>query len=275
MIGLASSSYYYQPKVDPAEKQQQDADLRDRIELIQLEFPGYGYRRVQRHLARQGVRVNSKRIRRVMRQNGLHPIVWRRQVKTTQSRHGFSIYPNLLKRRQVTGLNQVWVSDITYIRILTGFVYLAAMLDLYSRKVIGWAISKRLERGLCLQALRMALEDRSAVGCIHHSDRGVQYACADYVELLREHGLEISMSSKGNPADNAFMESFYKTLKYEEVYLWNYETYGDVIERIPFFIEQVYNQKRLHSSIGYVPPNEFEQLVALQPKTADRPILNL
>ena len=139
---------------------------------------------------------------------------------------------------------------------------------------VGWAISKRIDTELCLTALQMALEKRRAHGCIHHSDRGVQSASARYVHLLRQHGLQISMSRKGNPYDNAFMESFYKTLKYEEVHLWNYESYEDVIERLPFFLEEVYNRKRLHSSIGYVPPAEFEAAV-LNMKPADRPVLNL
>jgi transposase InsO family protein len=180
----------------------------------------------------------------------------------------------LIKDRQVRSVNEIWVSDITYIRIRSSFVYLAAILDLYSRKVVGWAISKRIDTELCMAALQMAVEKRPARGCIHHSDRGVQYASASYVALLRQHGLEISMSAKGNPYDNAFMESFYKTLKYEEVHLWNYETHEDVVERLPFFIEEVYNLKRLHSSIGYVPPSEFEESV-LKLKPADRPVLNL
>jgi putative transposase len=204
----------------------------------------------------------------------LRPITWRTFIRTTNSRHAFPVHPNRIKNRQVRAVNQVWVSDITYIRIRSSFVYLAAILDLYSRKIVGWAISRRIDTELCLTALRMALEDRPAQGCIHHSDRGVQYASADYVGLLRDYGLQISMSAKGNPYDNAFMESFYKTLKYEEVHLWNYETYDDVIDRLPFFIEEVYNRKRLHSSIGYVPPTEFEASV-LKLKPADRPVLNL
>jgi putative transposase len=209
-----------------------------------------------------------------MKKFGLRPLTWRRFVRTTDSHHTLRVYPNLLRNRQVRAVNQVWVSDITYIRIRSSFVYLAAVLDLYSRRIVGWAISRRIDTSLCLTALQMALESRPAVGCIHHSDRGVQYASADYVALLQRHGLGISMSAKGNPYDNAFMESFYKTLKYEEVYLWVYETYQDVIERLPFFIEEVYNRKRLHSSIGYVPPAEFEASV-LKLKPADRPLLNL
>ena len=218
--------------------------------------------------------MNAKRIRRVMTKYDLRPITGRTFIRTTDSRHAFPVHPNRIKNRQVRAVNQVWVSDITYIRIRSSFLYLAAILDLYSRKIVGWAISKRIDTELCLTALRMALEGRPAQGCIHHSDRGVQYASADYVGLLRQHGLQISMSAKGNPYDNAFMESFYKTLKYEEVHLWNYETYEDVIERLPFFLEEVYNRKRLHSSIGYVPPTEFEAAVSNM-KPADRPVLNL
>jgi transposase InsO family protein len=252
----------------------EDEKLRQQIEGIHEEFPGYGYRRIQRELERRGIAANAKRIRRVMKLFGLRPVLWRTFIRTTDSRHALPVYRNLLKNRQLCAVNQAWVSDITYIGIRSGFVYLAAILDLYSRKVVGWAISKRIDAELCLTALQMALNDRPARGCIHHSDRGVQYASTAYVSLLRSHGLEISMSAKGNPYDNAFMESFYKTLKYEEVHLWNYETYQDVIERLPFFIEEVYNRKRLHSSIGFVPPVEFEANVQ-KLKPADRPVLNL
>ena len=248
--------------------------MRQQIERIHEEFPGYGCRRLTKELRRRGQKVGMKRIQRVMKKFGLQPITWRTFVRTTDSRHKLPVYPNLLKNRQVRTVNQVWVADITYIRIRSSFVYLAALLDLYSRRIVGWAISKRIDTELCLTALQMALEKRRARGCIHHSDRGVQYASSRYVHLLRQHGLQISMSAKGNPYDNAFMESFYKTVKYEEVHLWNYETYEDVIERLPFFLEEVYNQKRLHSSIGYVPPAEFEAAV-LNMKPADRPVLNL
>jgi transposase InsO family protein len=204
----------------------------------------------------------------------LKPITWRTFVRTTDSLHALPVYPNLIKNCQVRAINQVWVADITYIRLRSSFVYLAAILDLYSRKVVGWAISKRIDTDLCIAALQMALENRDASSCIHHSDRGAQYASAAYVDLLRQHGLQISMSAKANPYDNAFMESFFKTLKYEEVHLWNYETYDDVLERLPFFIEAVYNRKRLHSSIGYVPPIEFEAAVHNM-KPANRPVMQL
>jgi transposase InsO family protein len=225
-------------------------------------------------MKRRGLQVNEKRVRRVMKKFGLKPITWRTFVRTTDSRHARPVYPNLVKNRPVCTINEVWVADITYIRVRSSFVYLAAILDLYSRRIIGWAISKHIDTELCVTALQMALETRRSHGCIHHSDRGVQYASATYVALLRQHGLQISMSAKGNPYDNAFMESFYKTLKYEEVHLGNYETYDDVIDRLPFFLEEVYNRKRLHSSIGYVPPIEFEAAV-LNMKPADRPVLYL
>ena len=275
VAGLPSSTFYYKPdKQHRKRRDDEDEQLRQHIERIQAEFPGYGYRRVKRELKRRGRKVNEKRVRRVMKKFGLKPITWRTFVRTTDSRHALPVYPNLIKNRQVRAVNQVWVADITYIRIRSSFVYLAAILDLYSRKVVGWAISKRIDTELCVAALRMALETRRSHGCIHHSDRGVQYASAAYVALLRQYGLLISMSAKGNPYDNAFMESFYKTLKYEEVHLWNYETYEDVIERLPFFLEEVYNRKRLHSSIGYLPPTEFEAAVSNM-KPADRPVLNL
>jgi transposase InsO family protein len=275
VAGLPSSTFYYQPdKQHRKRRDDEDEKLRKQIERIHEQFPGYGYRRVARELDRRGVQVNTKRVRRVMKKFGLRPITWRTFVHTTDSGHTLPVYRNLIKNRQVRAMNEVWVADITYIRIQSSFVYLAAILDLYSRRVVGWAISRRIDTELCLAALQMALENRHARDCIHHSDRGVQYASSAYVALLRQHGLHISMSAKGNPYDNAFMESFYKTLKYEEVHLANYETYEDVIERLPFFLEQVYNRKRLHSSIGYVPPTEFEAAVSNM-KPADRPVLNL
>ena len=261
MIGLSPSSFYYKPKIEPQEREKRDADLRDIIEALHLELPGYGYRRIKWHLFRvNGVKVNEKRIRRIMHKYGLFPVIWKKFVRTTNSKHGHEVYPHLLKDKKMTGINQAWVTDITYIRILTCFVYLAVVIDLYSRKVIGWGISKTLHHDLCLEALKMAIEKRSPPqGCIHHSDRGVQYACKPYVDLLKEHHFQISMSRKGNCYDNAFAETFFKTLKYEEVHLSNYETYEDVIKNVPFFMEEVYNKKRLHSSLGYFSPQEFEE----------------
>jgi transposase InsO family protein len=197
-----------------------------------------------------------------MRKFGLKALIWRGfKVKTTDSNHPHGYAPNRLPGTTITGVNQVWVTDLTYIRILTGFVYLAAILDLYSRKVVGWAISMSLDAELCLAALDDAIDKRSPQpGLIHHSDRGVQYACERYRSRLNEKGIVSSMSAKGYCYDNAFMESWFKTLKAEEVYLTEYETREDVLKNIPNFIENVYNKKRLHSSLGYFSPEEFEEL---------------
>jgi len=237
--------------------------VRDLIEQVQAEFPFYGYRRVHEYLKRiVGQTINKKKIRRIMDEHGLKAVIWKGfKVKTTDSDHVYGYAANLLPGRTVNGINQVWVTDITYIRIPTGFVYLSAIVDLFSRKVIGWAISKSLHHSMCLESLKMAIETRSPPkGCIHHSDRGVQYACPGYREFAEAAGLVISMSGKGYCYDNAFMESWFKTLKAEEVYLTEYETYADVIASVPKFIEAVYNSKRLHSSLGYFSPNEFEIL---------------
>ena len=273
---LASSSYYYRPVTDTEAREHDDRELRDHIERLQGEFPGYGYRRLSQQLRREGMVVNDKRIRRIQRKYQLFPIRWQSfKIPTTDSNHNHRVYPNLLADKAVTGINQVWLADITYIRIRKGFVFVAAILDRFSRKVIGWAISKRIDAELCLAALKSALAKRQPQpGCVHHSDRGVQYACAEYVALLKDSNLQISMSRTANPYDNAHMESFFKTLKYEEVHLADYETYEDLVQRIPHFIEEVYNKKRLHSALGYVPPNEFE--MAIQPTTtADRIPSNL
>ena len=269
---LASSSYYYQPLADLEAQEQSDALLRDHIERLQQDFPGYGYRRLGQQLRREGVVVNDKKIRRIQRKYQLFPIRWRSfKIATTDSNHNHKVYPNLLADKTLTGLNQAWVADITYIRILKGFVFLAALLDRFSRKVIGWAISKRIDAELCVAALRIALEQRQPPpGCIHHSDRGVQYACAEYITLLKQAQMQISMSRTANPYDNAHMESFFKTLKYEEVHLANYESYDDVIQRVPRFIEEVYNSKRLHSALGYLPPQEYEMMIQSTTKTPDR-----
>lgn len=260
-MGLRRSTYYYRSKAASVGDRQEEADLRDRIEEIVVEHARYGYRRVTWQLKREGWEINHKRVARVMREESLQCQVKRRWVKTTDSDHGYRVYSNRLKGLEVNRPNQVWVADITYIRIVVGFLYLAVVLDLYSRKVIGWALSDKIDADLSVEALRMALEQRGEVkGCIHHSDRGVQYACQAYVDELRGAGLEISMARKGNPYDNAAAESFMKTLKCEEVYLWDYQTVEDVKKRIPYFLEEVYNQKRLHSALGYCPPNEYEQV---------------
>jgi transposase InsO family protein len=260
MMELPRSTYYYQP-LNRQDKLKQDADLRDRIEQIVLEFSGYGYRRITRQLQREGFRVNHKRVLRIMREANLLCRKKKRFTVTTDSKHSFRVYPNLVKDLLLTGVNQVWIADITYIRLLFEFVYLAAILDTFSRKVVGWALGRTLGSELTLTALKSALNARKPPeGCIHHSDRGVQYACDEYVKALKEDHFRLSMGRKGNPYDNARMESFFKSLKQEEVYIYEYRNFQEAKERIGYFLEVVYNQKRLHSALGYLPPAEYETL---------------
>ena len=259
-----SKSRFYEWK-NKGKQEDLDKYLRKEIESIALEFPFYGYRRVSKELGRRDLLVNHKKVLRLMKEDNL---ICRRKKAfkpvTTDSDHNYNIYPNLIKNIEVTGLNQVWVSDITYIRLLSGFVYLAAIIDIFSRKCIGWALGRDIDSMLTIEALNIAIANRKHRGftiLIHHSDRGVQYASNDYVEILNRNGIKISMSASGNPYDNAFAESFNKTLKVEEVYMNEYETFEDAYKNIKRFIEAVYNKKRLHSSIGYVPPEEFEREV--------------
>jgi transposase InsO family protein len=266
---LSRSSFYYGPEGKSLQQMVVEADVRDRIEAICLEFPRYGYRRVTHQLRQEGRPVNHKKVLRLMRDSDLLCRTMRKWVKTTDSHHHFPRYPNRIKGMAIGQLNQVWLSDITYIRVRTGFVYLAAILDAYSRRVIGYAISTGLDTTLTLEALRMAIaRRRPGAGTIHHSDQGVQYASMAYVSELQIHGFEISMAGTGNPYENAIAESFFKTLKYEEVYLCEYETLADVLARLPYFMEEVYNRKRLHSSLGYRSPQDYEQLMLIQENSA-------
>ncbi len=238
-----------------------DMDLRDAIQRIALAWPSYGRPRITEELRRQGWKVNPKRVYRLMREDNLLCVRRRKFVVTTDSNHGRKIYPNLARDLVLTGVDQMWVADITYIRLAEEFVYLAVVLDAYSRRVIGWALDRTIEDDLTVAALRMALSQRTVLpGLVHHSDRGSQYASGDYTDLLKNHGIEISMSRKGNPWDNAACESFMKTLKYEEVLRNEYRDLADARASIGVFLEKVYNEKRLHSALGYRPPVEFELL---------------
>jgi putative transposase len=260
IAGVSRAGLY---RFDPDRKfVDRDMKLRDAIQRIALEFPCYGRPRITRALRLLGWKVNGKRVRRIMREDNLLCLRRRRFVVTTDSRHGLPVYPNLAGQMTLTGLDQLWIADITYIRLETEFVYLAVVLDAYSRRVIGWALDRTLESCLAIEALQMALKRRKpAPGLVHHSDRGIQYAAHDYTDLLKANQIKISMSRKGNPYDNAACESFMKTLKYEEVYRQEYRDMADSRASIETFIDKVYNAKRLHSALGYRPPIEFESLL--------------
>jgi transposase InsO family protein len=243
-----------------------DLDLRDEIQRVALESPSYGWPRITAELKRRGWEVNHKRVYRIMREDNLLCLRRRKFVVTTNSNHSRPVFPNLAHGMVLTGIDQLWVADITYIRLETEFVYLAVMLDAYSRRVIGWALDRTLEDELTLAALRMALQHRvPAPGLVHHSDRGIQYASQNYTDLLKQREITISMSRKGNPYDNAACESFMKTLKYEEVHRQEYRDLTEARASIEHFLERVYNHRRLHSALGYRPPAEFERDLRRQP----------
>jgi len=255
LAGVPRSSYYRQ---SDREKMRSDGVVQ-KVRQICCEYPRYGYRRVTKELVRRGVKANHKRVLALMRKENLLCRIKRRFIHTTDSRHGLPVYPNVARSLVVTRPNELWVADITYVRLLRGFAYLAVILDAFSRRAVGWARSMHIDTKLSLAALTMALEMRSvATGLVHHSDRGVQYASSDYVALLKSKNIVISMSRKGNPYDNAKAESFMKTLKSEEVSLNEYESFSDAKQNIEHFIDLVYNNKRLHSAIGYQTPVEFE-----------------
>ena len=261
-VGLSRPTIWRQLR-QPSTSNQAELELRSQIQTIALEMRAYGYRPITAELHRRGIKVNHKRVLRLLREDNLLCLRQRAFVRTTDSRHNLMVYPNLTRDLELSNINQLWVADITYIRLLREFIYLAVLLDAFSRRCIGWAISRHIDTQLTLAALQMALHTRSIKpGLIHHSDRGVQYAATDYVAILQEHKIEISMSRTGNPYDNAKAERFMRTLKYEEIYMNDYETLAEVRASIEHFIEAVYNRKRLHSAIGYRPPAEFEASLA-------------
>jgi len=258
-LGRVSRSGFYRFDAEATPGTDRDLDLRDAIQRIAVEMPSYGRRRITAELRRRGWRVNPKRVYRLMREDNLLCVRRRKFVVTTDSNHSRRIYPNLARQMVLTGMDQLWRADITYVRLREEFVFLAVILDAYSRRVIAWALDRTLEDELTLAALRMALSRRVVEpGLVHHSDRGSQYASNDYTDLLQANGIEISMSRKGNPWDNAACESFMKTLKYEEVHRNEYRDLIEARASIAEFLEKVYNRKRLHSALGYLPPAEFE-----------------
>ena len=272
-LGGVSRSGFYRLGEDC--KPDPDMDLRDALQRIALEWPSYGRPRLTRELRRRGWVVNAKRVYRLLREDNLLCVRKRRLVVTPNSNHGLHVYPNLARDMVMTGMDQLWRADLTYIRLREEFVFLAVILDAFSRRVIGWALDRTLEDELTLAALRMALRQRSIQpGLVHHSDRGSQYASNHSTDLLKAHGIKISMSRKANPWDNAACESFMKTLKYEEVLRNEYRDLAEARASIHRFLEKVYNQKRLHSALDYVPPAEFEaQLAAQKMEAAARQLM--
>jgi transposase InsO family protein len=264
-VGLSRSTIGRRLRAAVTTTAERDLVRRQQIQAVALEMRSYGYRPITKELHRRGVIINKKVVLRLLRADNLLCLRRRAFVVTTDSQHQLTVYPNLARELVLTDINQLWVADITYIRLQRQFIYLAAVLDAYSRRCIGWALARYLDARLSLAALQMALQTRHfrAGKLTHHSDRGVQYACHDYVRLLQHHHINISMSRIGNPYDNAKAERFMRTLKYEEVYLNDYDSFTEVMLSVQNFIEAVYNRKRLHSALGYLPPAEFEASLAL------------
>jgi putative transposase len=267
VAGFSRAGYYrFQNPEKPAPR---DMKLREDMQKIAVEWPCYGSRRMARELRDRGWDINRKRVQRLMREDNLLCVAKRKFVVTTDSGHEWKVYPNLAASMLLTDVDQLWIADITYIRLEEEFVYLAVILDAYSRRVIGWHLGEGLDNSLTLTALRMALgERRVRPGLVHHSDRGVQYASGDYTGLLEENGIGVSMSRKGNPWDNSACESFMKTLKYEEVYRTEYRNLADAHARIGEFLEKVYNEKRLHSALDYRSPVQFESTLVKRTEPA-------
>ena len=256
---LPRASYYRAFHRPEAASRDCNSEVLQEIRGICHEMPSYGSPRVTAELRRRGYAVNHKRVSRLMRKANLHCRRRKRFVRTTDSRHGFRVYPNLAEKVVAVRPDQLWRSDITYVHLSQEFVYLAVILDVFSRRVIGWALSRHINAGLTVEALEMALARRTVgPGLMHHSDRGSQYACDEYITMLTDHRITISMSRKGNPYDNAIAESFMRTIKVEEVYINEYTTISEAFTNIDHFIEIVYNTKRLHLSLGYKTPDEIE-----------------
>jgi putative transposase len=267
-LGVSRSGFYkwFQRSIRPDSEQNLEIRIKEEIQNIVIEFTGYGYRRVTIELQNRGHSVKEKIVRKFMKEDNLLCVKKRFRLRTTDSNHGEKIYPNLARDLKVTDINQLWVADITYIQLSKEFVFLAVIIDVFSRRCIGWELSHHIDTALTLNALWKAFKTREGddlTGLIHHSDQGVQYASKEYVDCLKDHEIMVSMSRTGNPYDNAFAESFIKTLKCEEVYLNEYGTFNDALSNIERFIEDVYNSKRLHSSIGYKSPISFERALTL------------
>jgi putative transposase len=252
VLDVPRSTVYYE------QKPKNEQALRDAIERVCGRFPTYGSRRVARQLRREPYQmlVNRKRAQRLMRKLGLQGRVKRRKVRTTDSQHDYPCYPNLVKDVGATYPDHIWVADITYVQLLLEWVYLAVIMDVYTRAIRGWHLSRSLDKQLTLTALRRALANR--VPTIHHSDQGVQYAATDYTDLLTGHDVQISMTDTGKPEDNGYAERLIRTIKEEEVYLSDYRDFEDAYTQIGHFIENVYQTKRIHSALGYLTPVEFE-----------------